>query len=44
MPFKSKKQRSLMWAKYPDIARKWTEKYGSEVVKTAKSIYNSKKK
>ena len=31
MPFKSAKQRKYMWAKHPDIARKWTDKYGSKV-------------
>ena len=30
MPFKSAKQRRYMWAKHPDIARKWTKKYGSK--------------
>ena len=30
MPFKSEKQRRFMWAKHPDIARRWTEKYGSK--------------
>lgn len=29
MPFESEKQRKFMWAKHPDIARKWTAKYGS---------------
>lgn len=28
MPFKSRKQRAFMFAKHPDIARKWAEKYG----------------
>lgn len=31
MPFKSVKQRKFMWAQHPDIARKWTDKYGSKV-------------
>jgi hypothetical protein len=31
MPFKSAKQRRFLWAKRPDIARKWTEKYGSKI-------------
>jgi hypothetical protein len=31
MPFKSEKQRKFMWAKHPDIARRWTEKYGSKI-------------
>ena len=31
MPFKSEKQRRYMYAKHPAIAKRWTEKYGSEV-------------
>jgi len=30
MPFKSEKQRRYLWAKHPDIARRWTKKYGSK--------------
>lgn len=30
MPFKSEKQRRFLWAKHPEIAREWTEKYGSK--------------
>lgn len=26
MPFESEKQRRYMWAKYPDIAKKWSKK------------------
>ena len=29
MPFKSKAQERMMWAKHPDIARRWADKYGS---------------
>lgn len=32
MPFKSEKQRRYMWAKHPEIARRWTKKYGSTIV------------
>lgn len=31
MPFKSEKQRRYMWANHPDIARRWTDKYGSGI-------------
>lgn len=27
MPFKSEKQRKLMFAKHPEIARRWSRKY-----------------
>jgi hypothetical protein len=33
MPFKSEKQRRYMWLKHPSIAKRWTEEYGSKVVK-----------
>jgi len=29
MPFQSNKQQRFMWANHPDIARRWTKKYGS---------------
>ena len=29
MPFKSKKQEKFLWAKEPEIAKKWTKNYGS---------------
>jgi len=33
MPFKSEKQRRFMWWKHPEIAKRWTEKYGSKIKK-----------
>jgi hypothetical protein len=30
MPFRSKAQRRALWAKAPQIARKWTRRYGSK--------------
>jgi hypothetical protein len=30
MPFKSERQRRMMWAKRPDVARQWTDRYGSK--------------
>jgi len=38
MPFKSEKQRKYLWAKHPEIARRWTKKYGSKV-KRDKGFY-----
>lgn len=29
MPFQSEKQRRYLWAKHPDIARRWSKEYGS---------------
>lgn len=29
MPFKSEKQRRFLWAKHPEIAKRWTAEYGS---------------
>ena len=33
MPFKSEKQRRYMYANEPEIAKKWTQKYGSKIKK-----------
>jgi len=33
MPFQSEKQRKYLWANEPEIARDWTDKYGSRVRK-----------
>ena len=29
MPFKSKAQEKFMWAKEPEIAKRWTKEHGS---------------
>jgi len=44
MPFKSEKQRRYLWAKHPSIARRWTEKYGSEIRKKLKKREERRKK
>lgn len=31
MPFKSEAQRRFMYAKHPDIAKRWSDEYGDEV-------------
>lgn len=36
MPFKSVKQRKFMFAKHPEIAKKWVKKYGTKIRKAAK--------
>ena len=33
MPFRSEAQRKYLWAKQPEIAKEWTEKYGSKARK-----------
>jgi len=33
MPFKSEKQRRYLWANEPEIAREWTDRYGSRIKK-----------
>lgn len=33
MPFKSVKQRRYMFAKHPEIAKRWVKKYGSKIKK-----------
>jgi len=32
MPFKSEKQRRYLYANNPEIAKRWSKKYGSKVV------------
>ena len=34
MPFKSEKQRRYLWANEPEIARDWTDTYGSRIEKS----------
>ena len=36
MPFKSAKQRAYLYANKPEIAKKWTKKYGKKVGQTKK--------
>jgi hypothetical protein len=31
MPFRSEKQRRFLFAKHPEIAKRWTKEYGSVV-------------
>lgn len=42
MPFRSLKQRKYLWAKHPDIARKWTKEHGSKIM-PHKGKYGGKK-
>jgi hypothetical protein len=41
MPFKSEKQRRYLWANEPEIARDWTDKYGSRVKKVNGGIMDA---
>lgn len=36
MPFRSKRQRAYLWAKHPDIAKRWSAEHGSRIVKKKK--------
>ena len=36
MPFRSEKQRKYLFAKKPEIAKKWSKKYGSKIIKKRK--------
>lgn len=38
MPFKSEKQRKKLWRDEPEVARKWTKKYGSKPAKPKKGV------
>ena len=42
MPFQSERQRKFLWWKYPEIAKRWTKKYGAKIV--AKAIKYKRKK
>jgi len=42
MPFRSEKQRKFMYARHPKIAKRWSTKYGSRIVKSEKK--NKKRK
>jgi hypothetical protein len=44
VPFKSVKQRKFMWAKHPEIAKRWTAEHGSTIKPKAKPKAKAKKK
>lgn len=35
-PFKSEKQKKFLYAKHPDIAKRWSKKYGGKIKKGKK--------
>ena len=43
MPFKSKAQRSFMYANYPKIAKNWTKKHGATIRKSEGSKLTKRK-
>ena len=36
MPFRSEKQRKYLWKNNSKIAKKWSKKYGSKIIKKKK--------
>jgi len=34
MPFRSERQRAFLYANHPEIAKRWSARYGSKVVRT----------
>lgn len=38
MPFASEKQRRYLWANEPEVAKRWTDKYGSKPKKKKKKF------
>jgi len=36
MPFRSAVQRRYLWAKHPEIAKRWTVEYGSKIHKSSR--------
>jgi hypothetical protein len=43
MPFRSEKQRKYLWAKHPDIAKRWSDEYGSKPQPKKKTFKKRKK-
>jgi hypothetical protein len=43
MPFKSERQRRFLWKNEPEVARRWTDEYGSKPVGTKKKRKKRKK-
>jgi len=41
-PFVSEAQRRYLWAKHPELAKKWTAEYGSKIVPKKKVIKKKK--
>lgn len=44
MPFRSEKQRRFLWLKHPEIAKRWSDKYGSKIVPNKKERSAVKRK
>ena len=44
MPFRSESQRRYLYAKEPEVAKRWTEKYGSKIVASNHPIVKGIKK
>ena len=44
MPFRSEKQRAWMWANRPDIAKRWSDKYGSKPIPNKRLKARTKKR
>ena len=44
MPFKSEKQKRFMYAKHPEIAKRWSKEYGDKPVKGLKKAGPKKDK
>ena len=44
MPFKSEKQRRYLYANEPEVAKRWSDKYGSKPQPKNKTKLKTKKK
>ena len=44
MPFKSAKQRALLYAKHPTIANKWAKEHGTAIKRSTGKILKTKVK
>lgn len=43
MPFRSEKQRRYLWKNHPEIAKRWSHKYGSKI-QPKKARYKGKRR
>ena len=44
VPFRSERQRRFLWARHPDIARRWTAEYGSKIEPRKQAVANENRR
>ena len=43
MPFRSSKQRAFMYARHPEIAKRWASEHGNKIVPSGKADRKKRK-